>query len=392
MRNNQDQLSRISKTLIFSEPFYGIFLIGLQKQFTKDCATAGVGKHGIGMRLVINPDFFMDLSENHQHGLLKHELLHIAFGHIILADRYDNKKLFNIAADIEINQYIAEHMLPEGGLTLNSFPGTGIHMHPKAGTKVYYDLLNDTCDQDGNSDNEALQKLLGDMDGNSQYDHKEWAEIGDLPEAEKKLVQKQYEHQMKQTAEVIEKQCGTIPGELAELIQRLFTIEPPKFNWKAYLKRFINNSTTIYTKKLRRKNNKRYSGNPGLKIKHKNHMLVGVDTSGSVSSEELVEFMHEINHMHRTGNQITVAQFDTEITDISLFDPKKDWEIKGRGGTYFQPVVDHYNDPKTKYSGFICLTDGEAGTPRNCPNNALWVHSSKCQINEDLPGVKIQLN
>jgi len=392
MRNNQDQLSRISKTLIFSEPFYGIFLIGLQKQFTKDCATAGVGKHGIGMRLVINPDFFMDLSEDHQHGLLKHELLHIAFGHIILADRYANKKLFNIAADIEINQYIAEHMLPEGGLTLNSFPGTGIHMHPKAGTKVYYDLLNDTCDQDGNSDNEALQKLLGDMDGNSQYDHKEWAEIGDLPEAEKKLVQKQYEHQMKQTAEVIEKQCGTIPGELAELIERLFTIEPPKFNWKAYLKRFINNSTTIYTKKLRRKNNKRYSGNPGLKIKHKNHMLVGVDTSGSVSSEELVEFMHEICHMHKTGNQITVAQFDTEITDISVFDPKKNWEIKGRGGTYFQPVVDHYNDPKTKYSGFICLTDGEAGTPHSCPKNALWVHSSKCQINEDLPGIKIQLN
>ena len=160
MKTSQDQLSRISKTLIFSEPFYGIFLIGLQKQFTKSCATAGVGKHGIGMRLVINPDFFMDLSEDHQHGLLKHELLHIAFGHIILSDRYPNKKLFNIAADIEINQYIAEHMLPEGGLTLNSFPDTDIHMYAKAGTKVYYDILNDTCDQDGNSDNEALQKLL----------------------------------------------------------------------------------------------------------------------------------------------------------------------------------------------------------------------------------------
>ena len=392
MRNNQDQLSRISKTLIFSEPFYGIFLIGLQKQFTKSCATAGVGKHGIGMRLVINPDFFMDLSEDHQHGLLKHELLHIAFGHIILSDRYPNKKLFNIAADIEINQYIAEHMLPEGGLTLNSFPGTDVHMHPKAGTKVYYDLLNDTCDGQGNSSCEALDKLLGEMDGNSQYDHKEWAEIGDLPEAEKKLVQKQYEHQMKQTAEVIEKQCGTIPGELAELIERLFTIEPPKFNWKAYLKRFINNSTTIYTKKLRRKNNKRYSGNPGLKIKHKNHMLVGVDTSGSVSSSELIEFMHEICHMHKTGNTITVAQFDTQITDISTFDPKKNWEIKGRGGTCFQPVVDHYNDPKNKYSGFICLTDGEAPNPYNCPKNALWVHSSKCDINGELTGMKIQLN
>ena len=205
MRTSQDQLSRISKTLIFSEPFYGIFLIGLQKSFSKELPTAGVGKHGIGMRLVINPDFFGDLSEFHQQGLLKHELLHIAFGHIILADRYPNKKLFNIAADIEINQYIVDHMLPEGGLTRNSFPG--IHLPRRAGTKVYYDLLSKECDGKGGSCNPQLQKLLDEMDGNSPYCHKEWEEITDLPEAEKKLVQKQYEHQMKQTAEEIQKKC-----------------------------------------------------------------------------------------------------------------------------------------------------------------------------------------
>ena len=390
MRSTHEQLSRVSKTLIFSEPFYGIFLIGLQKEFTEKCATAGVGKHGIGMRLVINPNFFSNLNEHHQHGLLKHELLHIAFGHIILADRYPNKKLFNIAADIEINQYIAENMLPEGGLKRDSFPG--IFLPEKAGTKVYYDILNDTCDSEGGSSNEELDKLLGEMDGNSQYCHKEWAEIGDLPEAEKKLVQKQYEHQMKQTAEEIQKKCGNIPGELAEIIEKLFHIEPPKFNWKAFLKRFVNNSSKVYTKKRRRKENKRYAANPGIKIKHRNHVLVGVDTSGSVSSEELVEFMHELGHMVRTGNTITVAQFDTELTDVSIFDPKKSWEIKGRGGTYFQPVVDHYNDPKNKYSGFICLTDGEADNPVDCPKNALWVHSSKSRINQELPGIKIQLN
>ena len=390
MRTNQDQLSRISKTLIFSEPFYGIFLIGLQKEFTKSCATAGVGKHGIGMRLVINPDFFGDLSEPHQQGLLKHELLHIAFGHIILSDRYPNKKLFNIAADIEINQYIDKYMLPPGGLTRFSFPG--IFLPEKAGTKVYYDILNKECDGDGGSGNEELDKLLKEMNGESQYCHKSWDEISQLPEAEKKLVQKQYEHQMKQTAEEIQKKCGTIPGELAEIIERLFTITPPKFNWKQYLKRFINNASKVYTKKLRRKNNKRYTGNPGLKIKHRNHVLVGVDTSGSVSSEELIEFMNELTHMYKTGNEITVAQFDTQLTDVSPFNPKQNWEIKGRGGTYFQPVVDHYNDPKNKYSAFICLTDGEADTPENCPNNALWVHSSMSSINEDLPGIKIQLN
>jgi len=390
MRTIQDQLSRISKTLIFSEPFYGIFLIGLQKEFTKNCATAGVGKHGIGMRLVINPDFFEELKESHQQGLLKHELLHIAFGHIILADRYPNKKLFNIAADIEINQYIDDNMLPPGGLKRDSFPG--IFLPRKAGTEKYYKLLEQTMDENGNSNNSGLQDLLDQMDGNSRYCHKEWEEVTNLSEAEKKLVQKQYEHQMKTTAEEIKKKHGTIPGELAEIIEKLFTMEPPKFNWKAFLKRFINNSSKVYTKKLRRKFNKRYAGNPGLKLKRKNHVLVGVDTSGSVSTDELKEFMNEICHMHKTGNQITVAQFDTELTSVEEFNPKQDWEIKGRGGTCFQPVTDHYNDPKTKYSGFICLTDGGAPSPENCPKNALWVHSSMSRINEDLPGIKIQLN
>ena len=391
MRTVQDQLSRVSKTLIFTEPFYGIFLIGMQKEFSKQCATAGVGKHGIGMRLVINPDFFAELSEPHQQGLLKHELLHIAFGHLIMADRYPNKKLFNIAADIEINQYIDSDMLPPGGLTLDTFKNE-IVLPRKAGTDKYYKLLQEKMNEDGTSYCESLQSILDQMDGDSQYDHKLWDEVTDLPEAEKKLVQKQYEHQMKTTAEEIQKKHGTIPGELAEIIERLFKVEPPKFNWKQYLKRFINNASKIYTKKLRRKYNKRYSGNPGLKIKHRNHVLVGVDTSGSVSSEELVEFMNELYHMHKTGNQITVAQFDTELTSVEDFNPKKNWNIKGRGGTCFQPVTDHYNDPKNKYSAFICLTDGEAPNPDNCPQNALWVHSSRSKINERLTGLKIQLN
>ena len=46
MNKEKDQLSRISKTLIFSEPFYGIFLIGLNKVFRKDLPTAGVSKNG----------------------------------------------------------------------------------------------------------------------------------------------------------------------------------------------------------------------------------------------------------------------------------------------------------------------------------------------------------
>ena len=383
----KDQLSKAVKTLILEEPFYGLFIVGLNKTYRKDIPTAGVSQNGIGVQLAINPDYFDALNADERKGLLKHEILHISFGHLLVRDLYNDKQLFNVAADLEINQYIRSNCLPEGGLTLESFPE--LKLPVKAGTKEYYDILINAKE---NSTSPSLDKLLDQMDGTSSYCHSTWDEFDNLPESEKKLIKKQIEHQIKEVAQQTEKRRGNIPGELAELIHRLLNVEPPKFNWKAYLKRFVGRSSVVYTKKLRRKYNKRYSDSPGLKIKTKNHVCVGVDTSGSVSTNELKEFMNEIHHMHKTGHKITVVQCDTQINSIEEFNPKKNWEIKGRGGTCFQPVTDHYNDPKNKYSAFICLTDGEAPDPDNCPKNALWVHSSHSKINKELTGIKIQLN
>lgn len=386
MVNTADSLAKASKTLILSEPFYGLFLVGLNKTFRKDIPTAGVSKHGIGAQLSINPDFFSNLSLEHKIGLLKHELLHISFGHLITRDRYSDKKLFNIAADLEINQYIDSQYLPEGGLTLEMF--SELNLPVKAGTDKYYELLQKEQDE-GNCP--SLNNLLNSMNGDSPYDHSTWDEFDELSEADKKLIEKQIEHQIKEVAEQTEKRCGSIPGELAELVSRLRYVEPAKFDWKGYLRRFVGNSTVIYTKKLRRKYNKRYSANPGLKIKFKNHILVGIDTSGSVSTSELKEFMNELVHMHKTGHKITIAQCDTVLRSVEDFNPKKDLGIKGRGGTDFQPVIDHYNE-HGRYTALVYLTDGEAYSPENCPKNTLWVLSSISGMNDELPGKVIKLN
>ena len=129
--------------------------------------TAGVGPNGIGIELVVNPDFYKSLSEEHRMGLLKHELLHVSFGHIATRDRYPDKKLANIAMDIEINQYIDPNYLPPGGLTLDTFPE--LDLPERAGTKYYYDELQNAADQ---GTCQSLQQLLDDMDGESQYCHK----------------------------------------------------------------------------------------------------------------------------------------------------------------------------------------------------------------------------
>ena len=89
-----------------------------------------------------------------------------------MADRYPNKKLFNIAADIEINQYIHYTMLPEGGLTLDTF--SDLNLDERAGTDYYYKKLEETIDCNGNSSCSQLQGILDQMDGESQYCHKHW--------------------------------------------------------------------------------------------------------------------------------------------------------------------------------------------------------------------------
>jgi predicted metal-dependent peptidase len=304
-----------------------------------------------------------------------------------MRDLYSDFKLFNIAADLEINQYIDSHKLPEGGLLLSSFPE--LNLPTKAGTKEYYKLL-EQAGEDGTSP--SLDNLMDKMNGETEYDHSTWSDFDDLSEPDKKLIQKQVEHQLKDAAETTIKKQGNIPGEFKELIDRLFHVEPAKFDWKQYLRRFVGNSSIVYTRKLRRKYNKRYAENPGLKIKFKNHILVGIDTSGSVNTDELKEFYNELHHMSKTGHKITVAQCDTSLRSVKEFNPKQAWEINGRGGTSFQPVIDHFNEKKGSYTALIYLTDGEAYAPSDCPKNTLWVLSSISDMNEALPGKVIKLN
>ena len=78
----QDSLAKASKELMLKEPFYGLFLIGLNKLWSNRVPTAGVCKHNINFQLMINEEFWESLSPEHHIGLLKHELLHIAFFHL----------------------------------------------------------------------------------------------------------------------------------------------------------------------------------------------------------------------------------------------------------------------------------------------------------------------
>lgn len=380
--NKHEQLAKVSKDLMLKEPFYGIFLTMLNKVWKDTVPTAGVGKNGINFQLYINEEFWSKLSDLHRQGLLKHELLHIAFFHITDFDHLVDKRLANVAMDIEINQYIDKDMLPEGACTLESInKNFNLNLEKKKGTNYYYEELKKVKDQ-----------AMEDLKEQIKNGHITWEEFDDMDEATQKLARSQVEHVIKEVAEQVQKSCGTIPGEFSELLKRINSKEPPKFDWRGYLRRFTGGSQMVYTKKLRRKANKRFEENPGLKIKQKKHILVAIDTSGSVNNQELHEFMHEIDHISKTGSEVTVLQCDTAIRSIKSYRHGQDIEIHGRGGTSFEPVIDYYNVNHSKYTCLVYLTDGEASAPQRARGRMLWVLSSQSKRNENLIGPQIVLN
>lgn len=412
-------VSTISKRIMLTSPYYGLFLSTLDKQLSKDVPTMGLGKSGINVNLLINEKYWESIPENIREGAMQHELLHLCLQHLSIMDKYPDKELLNVATDCEVNSHIKpEKRDNDNWATVENLNKQyNLNLKPAQGTDEYYSILSklspqqqqqikddfgngsgkegDESDEESEGDGKSKGKSKPDKgkpNSNQRGDHNSWKKFEDLNETEKKLVQKQVEHQMKAVAEQM-KDRGLIPSELKNIIEKLSEVEEPKFDWKGYMRRFAGGSTKIYTKKVRRKQSKRYDDAPGLKIKQKKHILVFNDSSGSVSDSDYQEFIQEIHHISRTGTEVTIADFDMDVQNVRKFNIKHDNQRSGYGGTDFNPPVDYYNKNKNKYCSCIIFTDGYCSPPSVQPNGKiLWVICSNGTADIDLPGFKIKLD
>lgn len=377
-------VSKACKELMIYEPFYGLFFMTLNKIFDSTIPTACVCTNGINVELRINKEFWYSLPDNIKLGVIKHELMHLCFFHLFQFKEYENKKLFNICADIVVNNYIKSEWRTDEFITVDTFPY--LNLDRGRGVKYYYEKLL----QNLQSDNPDL--VLKNL--SESYDaHTSWKEILDsIGEEFGELVKSQLEHQLKDCVNNT-KDRGTIPGELKYIIDEIFKDKKPIFDWKKYFRRFLGSSFNIYTKKSYRIESNRFKDSAGLKIKKKHNILVAVDTSGSISNEELCEFFNEIYYIWKTGSTIEIIECDAIIQRHYKYNGKFSGEVSGRGGTHFKPVIDFYNKYYNKYTVLVFFTDGYGEPEIERPyKRMMWIVSSNGKKDRDYyPGFKIQI-
>ena len=405
--NDDIDIALAAKSLIFIDPFYGYFSLGVQKEFSDIVPTAGAGFININPVIYFNEKFWNNLSGDHRIGLLMHELQHIIEFHIINRDSYADKELYNVAADISINQRIPAKNLPPNGVYLNSFPE--LNLPPHLSADEYYTLL-----EKSQQNSPKLQSLLsamkdgkqtvcshetwdgdGDDDGNGDADGGSKSGVG-RSEAVKELIKRQVEHQLKEVfEEYMGKDPGKIPGHLRDFIRNLYNKVKPVTDWKRVVRAFKSFCDKQEIKFTRQRINKRFPDNDAIFLKRVRKLLVGIDVSGSISPDILNKFFDQIDHIQRTGVEIDIAEWDVTVHRTYKYNKKSfnaNFQMGGGGGTSAEDMIRYFNASRY-HNGLICFTDGFIGGRwQNRSKPVLWVVTKDGTLNFDYIGKKIQMN
>ena len=227
------------------------------------------------------------------------------------------------------------------------------------------------------ADDKTLQKLL------SQAYDAEYGATGLWEEND--IAMEELNSLIKDYAAREEKSWGSLEGHLKDQILASLNA---KIDYRKVLKNF--RATILAERKhlTRFKPSRRFGFEyMGSKRDFTTKLLLAIDTSGSISNQNLKNFYGVINKFFKYGiESIDVLNFDCELQGepVSFKKRQTSCTISGRGGTDFQPVFDYAKD-HPEYDGVIILTDGYADHPQKKPGTKakfVWVLPSEAEYNE----------
>lgn len=305
--------------------------------------------------------FIRELDEKELAFVVMHECMHKMYRHLTTWKKLaeENAMLTNAACDYVINLKLRD-IDPEGkyirmpmkdgkvyGLLDEKYRG----MH----TKQVYDLLKKEMDDGGG--------------GGDGFDEHGWDDAEEMTEKEKEELHREIDRAIRQ-GQIAAKKAGVGAGGLDRELEELLE---PKVDWREVLREFVKSICSAKDASSWRRVNRRYIGSdiylPTLIGERVGHIVIGVDTSGSIGVRELSDFLSEVKGIadEVRPERVDLLYWDSEVAAHEEYDEATVANIvsstkpRGGGGTSPSCVTEYIKAKAIKPECVIMLTDGYVG-------------------------------
>ncbi|MHB8730004.1 MAG: vWA domain-containing protein [Sulfuricaulis sp.] len=390
--------------LIIDKPFLGALvlrlpLVAADPKWCKSTATDA-------RSFYYNRRYIESLSFEQTKFILAHEALHCALSHFARREHRD-KRRWDLACDFAINPLlVADGLRPApDALILDAYKDmTAEEIYP--------------CIQE-NTDDEPMDQHIYDGDNAAQGSHNQNGggggqgdessedggrhgetdeQAGGAPQPpplsapERESLGKQWQQRFASAAQQA-LQAGKLGGSIARMVDHLLQ---PQLPWRMLLAHYMTRAARDDYSFAHPSRREGTAILPGLRSQHID-LVVALDTSGSISDEEMRGFLSEINAIKgQVGARITLHACDEHLSPQGpwIFEPWEEIDLpkkfEGGGGTKFTPIFDWAENQDRAPNLLLYFTDAKGEFPRHePPYHVIWLVKGK----EKVPwGQRIQLN
>ncbi len=445
----ETKLAAARTKLILDKPFLGALVLRLPMVAADPawCPTTATDAR----RFYYNPEFIDALSLGQTQFMLAHEALHCALSHFARR-QHRIKHRWDLACDFAINPLLMEdglpappnmHFMPQYlGMTAEEiYPLLDDNEDTETLDRHVYDKDNESgggqqgspppkaqqeaSQQQGHRPEDGRNPSRQDQPGgDSPLDHASQEQDGEggqprqtqpetgqsdssrpdehtgegeqepdpLSPEERETLDVQWQQRLAGAAQQA-MQAGRLGGTLARMIDHLLQ---PRLPWRMLLARYMTAMARDDFSYMRPSRREGEAILPSLKSSQID-IVVAVDTSGSIRSAEIGEFLSEIAALKgQMRARVTLLPCDSRLAPGApfIYEPWEDFDLPdslaGGGGTDFRPVFDWVERQGAQPEMLVYFTDAEGQFPEREPNYpVIWLVKGK----EKVPwGQRIQLN
>ena len=384
----EQSISRLKINLVRKRPFYGVILMKLNDM--KESNTTNIMSTD-GENIYYNKKYMEQLNEAERNFYLLHQLYHCIFMH---PSRMINKyiKIANIAADFLVNYYIdmEKNEFKKAGIIINipkdaymiknendrksldklSFEQLYEIIYNKQKSKIQASLHKNHISKENNStlsiygNNINLNKINNDLI---------------LPQSAEKTssnMRRIIQESIITNKMYGSKMIGDIPGSF---LRRVTELIGTRVSWYKYLKRYLINilqdDTSFDTPDKNHIYRRLILPGPYEDENKIEDIIFLIDTSGSISEEDLNNFLYQAYNVCKYFEAQGVAIFfDSIVQDVFKINKKNinKLSIYGGEGTDVNMALEYIKNEKLKYSCILVLTDGYFNSPKTYLRNIIW--------------------